>query len=153
MKEKNVNHDELLEIFTGLVQVTRCCRQDEAFCENVTFHQFLILHAVAKNKELNIADLHEILAVEKSTTTRLLSPLIRKRLVNRHKDQRDSRAARLTLSKEGMNTYENVRLCLSKFLQRVIGNIPGGERKDILKAVKYFISAIKNPPTAQTACK
>jgi DNA-binding MarR family transcriptional regulator len=153
MKETKVNHDELLEIFTGLAQVTRCCRQDEAFCENVTFNQFLILDAVAKNKELNIADLHEILAVEKSTTTRILSPLIKKGLVNRNKDQRDFRAARLTLTKEGMDTYKNVRLCLEIFLQRVTCNIPGSKRNDVLKAVKYFIQAIKNSTAEETACK
>jgi DNA-binding MarR family transcriptional regulator len=153
MKETNVNHDELLEIFTGLAQVTRCCRQDEAFCENVTFNQFLILDAVAKNKELNIADLHELLAVEKSTTTRLLNPLIKKGLVNRNKDQRDFRAARLSLTNEGENTYKNVRLCLEIFLQRVIGNIPGNKRNDVLKAVKYFIQAIKNSAAAETTCK
>jgi DNA-binding MarR family transcriptional regulator len=153
MNEKTANHDELLEIFTGLAQVTRCCRQDEAFCENVTFTQFLILDAVAKNKELNIADLHELLAVEKSTTTRLLSPLIRKGLVNRNKDQRDFRAARLTLTKEGENTYKKVRLCLEIFLQRVICYIPGNKRKGVLKAVKYFIQAIKNSTTKESACK
>jgi DNA-binding MarR family transcriptional regulator len=152
MKEKNINHDELLEIFTGLAQVTRCCRQDEAFCENVTFNQFLILDAVAKNKELNIADLHEILAVEKSTTTRLLSPLIKKGLVNRNKDQRDSRAARLCLTKEGINTYENVHLCLAKFLQRVTCNIPDSKRNDVLKTVKYFIQTIKNSAAEETTC-
>ena len=152
MKEIIVNHDELLEIFTGLNQVARCCRQDEAFCENVTFHQFLILDAVAKNGELNIADLHKILAVEKSTTTRLLSPLIKKGLVNRNKDQQDFRAARLSLTKEGMNTYKNVRLCLEIFLQRVICNIPDSKRNDVLKAVKYFIQAIKNSTAAETAC-
>jgi DNA-binding MarR family transcriptional regulator len=153
MKEIIVNHDELLEIFTGLAQVTRCCRQDEAFCENVTFNQFLILDAVAKNKELNISDLHELLAVEKSTTTRLLNPLIKKGLVNRTRDQRDFRAARLTLTKEGENTYKNVRLCLEIFLQRVMGNIPVNKRNDILKAVKYFILAIKNSTAEGTTCK
>jgi DNA-binding MarR family transcriptional regulator len=108
---------------------------------------------VAKKKELNIADLHELLAVEKSTTTRLLSPLIKKGLVNRTKDQRDSRAARLTLTKEGSNTYKNVRLCLEIFLQRVIGNIPGSKRNDVLKAVKYFIDAIKNSTAQESSCK
>jgi DNA-binding MarR family transcriptional regulator len=152
MKETKINNDELLKIFTGLAQVTRCCRQDEAFCENVTFNQFLILDAVARNRELNISDLHELLAVEKSTTTRLLTPLIRKGLVNRNKDQRDFRAARLTLTKEGENTYKNVRLCLDIFLQRVMSNIPVNKRNDLLDAVKYFIQAIKNSAADGTSC-
>ena len=152
MKETKINHDELLEIFTGLAQVTRCCRQDEAFCENVTFNQFLILDAVARKGQLNMSDLHGLLAVEKSTTTRLLSPLIKKGLVNRSKDQLDSRAARLILTKEGENTYKNVRLCLEIFLQKVMGSIPGNRRNDVLQAVKYFIQAIKNSTAEGTSC-
>jgi len=31
----------------------RCCRQDEVFCEEVTFTQFIILDAIAGNQTLN----------------------------------------------------------------------------------------------------
>jgi DNA-binding MarR family transcriptional regulator len=153
MNRKNVDTAELLEIFTGLVQVSRCCRQDEAFCEDVTFHQFLILDAVAKNRELNMADLHKILAVEKSTTTRLLSPLIRKGLLTRHKDPLDFRAVRLTLTGEGSSTYTNVRLCLAKFIKKVSDNIPAGRKNDVLEAVRTFILAIKHSTAEGTCCK
>jgi DNA-binding MarR family transcriptional regulator len=42
----------------------------------VTFHQFLILDAVAARRGLELAALHGILAVQKSTTTRLVTPLL-----------------------------------------------------------------------------
>ena len=77
----NNQNTELMEIFMGLSQVTRCCRQDVAFYEGVTFHQFMILDAVAEKKEMQISDLHKLLAVEKSTTTRLVNPLIKKGLI------------------------------------------------------------------------
>ena len=94
----NNQNTELMEIFMGLSQVTRCCRQDVAFCEGVTFHQFMILDAVAGKKEMQISDLHKLLAVEKSTTTRLVNPLIQKGLLRREKAQHDSRAATLILT-------------------------------------------------------
>jgi len=101
MKKIAPKHNEFMDLFIGISQATRCCRQDTAFCEGVTFHQFVILDAVVKNKELNISDLHGILSVEKSTTTRLVNTLIQKGLVTRERSSHDSRAFVLTLTKEG----------------------------------------------------
>ncbi|MFH2075103.1 MAG: hypothetical protein ABIJ57_07110 [Pseudomonadota bacterium] len=42
---------ELLEIIMGLSREIRCCSRDEAICRDVTFHQFMILDAVAKKGE------------------------------------------------------------------------------------------------------
>jgi len=62
----NDQNNELMEIFIGMSQVTRCCRQDVAFCDGVTFHQFMILDAIVRKKEINLTDLHKLLAVEKA---------------------------------------------------------------------------------------
>ena len=118
------NTSELLEVFGGLSQVLRCCCRDEAFCEGVTFHQFMILDAVAKEKELHMADLHKLLSVEKSTTTRLVNPLIKKGLIRRDKADHDSRAVKFTLTKDGRETHKKVLICLTAFFQKVLGNIP-----------------------------
>src|SRR5512133_3136306 len=92
---------ELFEIIMGLAREIRCCSRDEAICGNVTFHQFVILDAVVKKGELGLADLHQILSVEKSTTTRLVNPLIRKGLLKRDRAVHDSRAATLSVTEEG----------------------------------------------------
>ncbi len=120
------NTSELLEVFGGLSQVLRCCCRDEAFCEGVTFHQFMILDAVAKEKELHMADLHKLLSVEKSTTTRLVNPLIKKGLIRRDKADHDSRAVKFTLTKDGRETHKKVLICLTAFFQKVLGNITAG---------------------------
>jgi DNA-binding MarR family transcriptional regulator len=109
-KETNINYHQLLEVFTGLAQATRCLRQDDAFCEGVTFHQFLILDVIAQNQKLKMADLHQHLGVEKSTTTRLVIPLIKKKLLQRRTDPDDLRAAYLALTKKGEEVQKNVRL-------------------------------------------
>jgi DNA-binding MarR family transcriptional regulator len=135
---------ELMEIFTGMAQVTRYCRQDVAFCEGVTFHQFMILDAVARKKELNLADLHKLLAVEKSTTTRLVNPLIQKGLLMREKAQHDSRAITLILTEDGKKTHQKVSLCLAGFFQKVTQNIPQEKKGQILEAIRVFIKAINS---------
>jgi DNA-binding MarR family transcriptional regulator len=143
---KHIKEDtrELMEALSGLSQVLRCCCRDQAFCEGVTFHQYMILDAVAKEKELHMADLHKILSVEKSTTTRLVNPLIKKGLVRRDTAAHDSRAVNLTLTKEGEETHKKVLTCLTDFFQRMLSNIPAKKRTVVFDSVKLFITAIKN---------
>jgi DNA-binding MarR family transcriptional regulator len=150
---RNDQNTELMDIFMGMAQVTRCCRQDIAFCEGVTFHQFMILDAVAKRKELNMADLHTILAVEKSTTTRLVNPLIQKKLLKRDKAQHDSRAVTLFLTEEGRIIHQKVSLCLAGFFQKISNNIPEKKREAILESINIFINAIKNSATGYSCCE
>ena len=149
----NNQNAELMEIFMGLSQVTRCCRQDVAFCEGVTFHQFMILDAVARKKEMQISDLHKLLAVEKSTTTRLVSPLIKKGLLRREKAQHDSRAATLILTADGKKIHQKVSLCLAGFFQKVTQNIPQDKKPQILEAIRVLIGAIKNSAADYSCCK
>jgi DNA-binding MarR family transcriptional regulator len=153
IKETTASYTELMEIFTGLSQVTRCCRQDEAFCEGVTFHQFMILDAVARHKELNMADLQKHLSVEKSTTTRLVTPLIQKGLLQRDQAPHDSRAATLSLTKKGRGVHKKVWLCLTDFFRKVMSNIPEKKVDVVLASVKTFILAIKNYARECSCCK
>lgn len=142
MKKNNIA--EMMEVFGGLSRVLRCCCRDEAFCADVTFHQFLILDAIAKQKEISLADLHKFLSVEKSTTTRLVAPLIGKGLLQREKADHDSRAVKLLLTPKGRKTYRKVLICLENFFQKILRNIPARQRRNVLESVKIFILAIKN---------
>lgn len=148
----NDTSDDLLEVFMGMAQVTRCCRQEEAFCEGVTFHQFMILDTVAKRKELQMADLRTILAVEKSTITRLVNPLLHRGFLKRDKARHDSRAIILSLTPEGRKIHQKVLLCLAGFFQKVTNNIPEEKRCEILESIRIFIEAIKNSAAGLGCC-
>ena len=112
----------------------------------------MILDAVAKDKELHMADLHKLLSVEKSTTTRLVNPLIKKGLIRRDTAVHDSRAVKLTLTKKGMETHKKVQICLTDFFQRALGNISAKKRTEVLESVKLFIAAIKNSANGCDCC-
>ncbi len=153
MKKTAFSHDAMMDLFIGLSQATRCCRQDTAFCGGVTFHQFIILDAVFKQNEVNISDLHRLLSVEKSTTTRLLNPLLQKGLLTRERSGRDSRAFILTLTKEGRAVHQDVHLCLEGFFNKVALNLPADESGDIMKSVQTFLGAVRNAAGICNCCK
>lgn len=142
---RNIDNNcrELFEIIMGLSREIRCCSRDEAVCGDVTFQQFVILDAVAKKRELGLTELHGILSVEKSTTTRLVNPLIEKGLLKRDRATHDSRAAKLTLTEEGAETHRRVWLCLSGFLANIIRRLPEEGEKEVLESVKIFIGAMR----------
>lgn len=135
---------EILSIISELSKAVRCCRQDEVFCEDVTFTQFVILDEVAGNETLDMARLHEILSVDKSTTTRLIAPLIRRNLVVREKAGHDSRAATLRLTREGKEVHEKVWQCLISFIRSIQDEIPKNKRKSALEGIRMFLGALRN---------
>ncbi len=144
------NYREIFEIIMGLSREIRCCSRDEAICQNVTFHQFVILDAVVKKKGLDLADLHKILSVEKSTTTRLVNPLLLKGLLKRDRAEHDSRAAKLTLTEAGKETHRKVWICLGGFFESINRHIPEGRQEETLEAVKVFTAAMR---TAAAQCR
>ena len=130
----------LCELSRGL----RCCQQEAVFCENVTFSQFFILDAVAERGELRLADLHRILSVDKSTTTRLVNPLVNQGLIVRVRSNDDSRAINLKLSRKGREVYHSVWECLSGFMDTVEMNVPKEKRREVYEAVRTFLNAMQN---------
>ncbi len=140
-----------MSIISDLSKAVRCCRQDEVFCEDVTFTQFIILDTVAGNESLDMARLHEILAVDKSTTTRLVAPLIRRNLIVREKAGHDSRAATLRLTVEGKEVWEKVWQCLISFIRSIQEAIPEKKRKSALEGIQVFLCALQNASAMRCA--
>ena len=149
----NKHCHEIFEILMALAREIRCCSRDEAICQDVTFHQFVILDAVAKKQGLDLADLHKILSVEKSTTTRLMNPLLQKGLLKRDKAEHDSRAAKLTLTEEGMETHRRVWMCLGGFFENITRNIPEDRQEKVLKSVKMFTEAMRKAADKCRCCE
>jgi DNA-binding MarR family transcriptional regulator len=143
----SINRDVLF-LVSELCQVVRFCRQDATFCEDVTFTQFLILDEVAKKENLKMLDLHQILAVDKSTTTRLVKPLVRQGLIERKISDHDSRAVNLTLTPAGRKVHRKVWLCLEGFVGAIEGRIPEKKKELVYEAVKLFIDAVKKSSSA-----
>jgi DNA-binding MarR family transcriptional regulator len=146
------NHAEIFETIMGLSREIRCCSRDEALCQDVTFHQFVILDAVAATGSLDLAALHGILLVEKSTTTRLLEPLVRRGLLVKDRTAHDSRAARVLLTEEGRQTHRKVRDCLTGFFEKINRSLPEGKQREVLEAVNLFAGAMRKAAAECRCC-
>ena len=138
------NNREMFSLLSELSRAVRCCQQEAVFCENVTFSQFFILDLIAEKGKLKLAELHKILSVDKSTTTRLVSPLVRQGLILREKSDNDSRAVDLRLTKQGESVWKQVWECISRFVDAIQGGIPEEKRAEVYQNVKVFLHAMRN---------
>jgi DNA-binding MarR family transcriptional regulator len=140
-------YQEVFSLIGNLSRALRCCQQEESFCLDLTLSQFFILHSIAGKEKIPLAELHDILSVEKSTTTRMVSPLIQRELIVQERSEHDSRALNLRLTPQGEEIYQRIWVCLVEFLDTIQNQIPAGERKKIYRATQSFFNAV------QGACK
>jgi len=96
-----------------------------------------------------MADLHLILAVDKSTTTRLLNPLVKQGLIRRDKSKKDQRAVDLTLTEKGQGTHGKVWTCIEGFVQAINGGIPEERRASAYEGLRLFAQAVRNASSDQ----
>jgi len=92
---------------------------------------------------MRLSELHDFLGVDKSTTTRLVNPLVRCGLIQREKSDRDGRAVHLSLTRDGKNTLNNVWECVSLFIAGIRRRIPEEKSSEIYESVKLFLNAMK----------
>jgi len=135
---------EMLQRIAGMAKALRCCQQEAAFCENLTFSQFYILDTIGEYRKLQISRLNEILSVDKSTTTRLVKPLVTRQLVIREKSTSDGRVIRLKLTLEGEEVRRQVWSCVTEYFNKIESSIPDEKRSSIYKAVQLFSDALVN---------
>ena len=134
---------EAYELLRDVARVARLFQQDNVHCGGVTFVQFTILdHVEAAAGGLELARLHAALAVEKSTTTRLVEPLVEKGFLVRAPAPHDARAIRLDLTAAGRAAHREYWACLSQGLRRAVDGLPRGRSAEVKRAVRLFVQTV-----------
>jgi len=135
---------EILSIILELTKAVRCCRQNEIFCEEVSFTQFIILDAIAASRMLDMTRLKKVLSVDKSTATRLVEPLITHSLVVKEKSLQDSRMIILELTKEGKLVHTKIQQRITSFIRAIQTEIPDDKREASLEGIRIFLNAMQH---------
>ncbi len=131
------------ELVRDLVRVARIFQQDNVHCGGVTFLQFVILdHVREGGAGLELSELHGLLAVEKSTTTRMIDPLVEKGLLVKVASARDPRAIRLGLSAKGRAAHRDYWECLVGTLGKAIESVPRRQHASLRDAVRLFVQIV-----------
>lgn len=144
----NITEDrQFLSVIRKLIVSLRVFQAESIFCEDITFNQFTILDYINTSGILEMSDLHRLLSVEKSTTTRMIEPLAVKGYLTKTPSVHDSRAVELRLTPEGKKVHQTVSKCISDFMTNMNNSIPKKNKDDVLNAVEVFINSL------ETCCK
>lgn len=133
---------ELFSLIKDLGKVVRRFQNDAVFYADVTFTQFCILDIVADRGVTGLSELHPLLGVEKSTTTRLIEPLVSRGLLDRVQSHHDSRAVELRLTRSGKDVHERVGECVMDFLDTILKQIPDRSAGEVLGSLRLFTKAL-----------
>lgn len=139
----NDEQDFLMMLFS-ISKALRFCQQEEICGEPITFIQFNIMNFIAERQRMKMSELHAALSVDKSTTTRLLEPLVDRNLIIKEKSPEDSRAVLLRLSEEGQAMRNRAWECLKGFIDSVEAGIPAEQRAGVYQAVRLFTGALQD---------
>jgi len=142
-KHMLIEDREILAIILELTKAVRCCRQDGICCEDISFTQFTILDTIAGCRMLDMSMLSKVLSVDKSTTTRLVAPLIMRHLAVKEKSRKDLRMVILKLTKEGRTVHERIHQCLVSFIRAIQAEIPDDKREASLEGIRIFLNALQ----------
>jgi len=138
----NISDRHYFSIIKKLIVSLRIFQAESIFCEDITFNQFTILDYIFTSGTLEMAELHKLLSVEKSTTTRMLDPLVARGYITKTQSAHDSRAIELRLTPEGKKVHQTVWKCISDFMANMENSIPKKNKDDVLNAVEVFINSL-----------
>lgn len=139
----NTSDRHFFSIIKKLIVSLRLFQAESIFCEDITFNQFTILDYIFSSGTLEMSELHKLLSVEKSTTTRMLEPLAVKGYIKKTPSVHDSRSIELRLTPEGKKVHQTVWKCISDFMNNMENSIPVKNREDVLNAVDVFIKSLE----------
>lgn len=148
-----IKEQDFLGLLFEVTKAVRFCNQENICGEDITFQQFMILNQIAQNGSMRMSDLHEVLAVEKSTTTRLIEPLVKKELMVKEKCCADSRVLDLRLTQEGLAMRDRAWDCLQGFIANVDNMIPQNRREEVYESVRLYVGALRANCTDENCCQ
>jgi DNA-binding MarR family transcriptional regulator len=144
---------QLLSVIRRLIISLRVFQTESKFCEDLTFTQYSILSYVARTGSLEMSALHTLLSVEKSTTTRLVDPLVKMGYLKKTQSAHDSRAVELHLTGRGKAVFKNVQDCISDFMVDMGNSIPENKREDVIQSLEIFIRSMDRCCNPGECCK
>jgi DNA-binding MarR family transcriptional regulator len=140
--------DELVDAVLGASRalVAVAARSLDDLAEDVTLTQYRVLVELAARGPQRVAELAGVLAVERSTATRMCDRLVRKRLIHRRRESRDRRAVQVALTAGGRTLVDRVTHRRREEIGRILERLAPRDRAAVLRALRAFADAAGTVP-------
>ena len=140
--------DQLIDAVLGASRalVAVAARSLDDLAEDVTLAQYRVLVELAARGPQRVAQLANVLGVERSTATRMCDRLVRKRLIHRRRESRDRRAVQVALTADGRTLVDRVTHRRREEIGRILERLAPRDRGTVLRALRAFADAAGTVP-------
>jgi DNA-binding MarR family transcriptional regulator len=132
---------ELWVATTRLVKKTRHMSGRLADEYDLTQPQMFALWQLQENGPMTMGELSELLSVTHGVATRMVDRLLKKRLVERHRDESDRRVVRISLTTPGTEATAEAVTDAMAVLRGVFEDVPQRDREEYLVLVNRIEEA------------
>jgi DNA-binding MarR family transcriptional regulator len=109
--------------------------------ETITIPQFRTLMILANEGPINLATLSGLLAVQPSTTGRMVDRLVNAGLIDRQPHPSSRRELVVALTARGHKVVRQVTVNRRRQISGIVGKMPKGDRRGLVRALMAFTAA------------
>lgn len=141
MKNNQGLEEKIIDTVRELSKTLRFFDRKSQTNTGVTMNQCYMLDLIRENKIMPLSDLHERLGIDKSTTTRLIEPLLKRGLLEKMKAEHDKRASYVVITKTGEEVFHNAKNRSFTAIRKVLAEIPEGRHLQVIESVDLLLGA------------
>lgn len=143
----------LYEALSDLIRVYQFRDRDRICCHDISVTQCYALESLARRGPLTLNELAAELYLDKSTVSRVVNTIERKKLLRRRPHKQDRRAVQLEITSAGRRLHEVIRTDIEEREKRLIANFDPAARKALIDLVGRLAQAAKERvSTASGTC-
>jgi MarR family 2-MHQ and catechol resistance regulon transcriptional repressor len=124
-----------------LVRVYQFRDRDRICCHDVSVTQCYALETLVQQGPMRLSALAERLFLDKSTTSRVVSTLVRKGYVEQGPDARDRRAMSLHATRQGQRLYTRINDDLIEQQKQLLEDLAPDVRAGVVKVLRRLADA------------
>ncbi len=144
----------LYDALSDLIRLYQFRDRDQICCHDISVTQCYALDALARHGQLTLNELASHLYLDKSTVSRVVNAIERKRLVRRRRHAQDGRAVCLELTAPGRQLCDRIRLEIQEREKRLLADFDPHVRAAMIELVARLAQAAKErvSTTGGTCC-
>ena len=117
--------------------------RDEVCCYGLTVSQCYALQALLEKGRLTSSALSSRLGLDLSTTTRVVDPLVRKKLALRRRGAEDARIREIEITEAGRRLMTRIEKDFARLLARALSDLPEEVQKTLPNAIRLLTRALE----------
>jgi len=143
VQQSNLERDAqaLQAAVAELVRVYQFRDRDRICCHDISVTQCYALETLVEAGPMRLGTLAERLFLDKSTTSRVVTALIRKKYVEQRQDETDARASVLSVTAAGRRLYQRITEDLVQQQKDLLVDLPAEIRHGVIQTIQRLARA------------